>query len=422
MASSNAPQPLTQKAVRDEYRVLKALLKDPAQDEALVGRVASLSPDLADRVQGFLELAIELKDVARATALLPRLLDVQPDWVHSGRAVRDTAFHLTFEEGRLPMAWAMLRRGADPMALRGRRTALAAASMTGDDDDRHAGLVRELLARGTFDAFALTEALGLAAGTGSLAAARALVEHGAALVQPDGWAQQEFEAEGIHDRLRRRPLAEAALMASNPFDGENLVDAPLRTACRAVLDLLLTHPQAGLALQEGWDHPALEFRTPLHCAAYVGDASVIGHLVAHGAAVNPHPGQAGAVTPLMVALGAGRLAAARALLALGADPHAQDAEGRGAFHHLTDPFHHRGVQSYPAVTVADPGPALAGMALELYALGVDPLRADHRGRTPLDDARLREHPRLVELFLAWSRGDLLERKMPVLPSGARPRL
>jgi ankyrin repeat protein len=111
-----------------------------------------------------------------------------------------------------------------------------------------------------------------------------------------------------------------------------------------------------------------ELMTPLHWAAYLGNARVAALLLGAGAAADARC--ADGFTPLMLLLhhrGAcreGTVGVARALLAAGADPDPDPAGGEAG------PLHHA-------------APASAAVTDLLLAAGADPNRRDSGGNTPL---------------------------------------
>ena len=112
--------------------------------------------------------------------------------------------------------------------------------------------------------------------------------------------------------------------------------------------------------------PLADGTTPLHAAAFQGDAGLAARLLALGA--DPEARDAEGATALHVACGRGQEAAAEALLKAGADPSARDARGRG-----------------PLFQAAGASAGLVRMLVKAGA-GVD--AADAAGFTPLHEASL----------------------------------
>lgn len=92
---------------------------------------------------------------------------------------------------------------------------------------------------------------------------------------------------------------------------------------------------AKLLLDNGADANAVDYdlRTPLHCAALVGDTAVITMLLNHGADIDASG--AFGKTPLIEAVLKGQMETAKLLLQLGADVEKRELGGMTPLHHAT---------------------------------------------------------------------------------------
>lgn len=119
--------------------------------------------------------------------------------------------------------------------------------------------------------------------------------------------------------------------------------------------------------------------TPLHLAAFFGHAALVGHLLAHGAAVNARSTNSMRNTPLHAAVAGGRVEAALALIDAGADVNAADGGGH-------TPFHIAAEGGYVPIVEA------------LLRHDADPHIVDSEDRTPLARAAARNHAAVVDLI------------------------
>ena len=118
-------------------------------------------------------------------------------------------------------------------------------------------------------------------------------------------------------------------------------------------------------------------RTPLHLAAFYGQAKIIDLLIDHGAEVDvkDHTG----LTPLLAAVISGGRTSVKALLERGADIQLANREGQTALH----------------LAAATGQPRMTRLLIER---GADVQKKDADGKTPLDYARKNFHPQTATVL------------------------
>lgn len=206
-----------------------------------------------------------------------------------------------------------------------------------------------------------------------------LVASGADVNQWDRWGRTPLYAAVDYNTLPIGGRPDRPSMST--LSGLDMIDILLAAGANPNAQLKLFPPYRSLRADRGADQILGIGTTPLIRAARAGDTAAIERLLAHGALADLP--QAGGVTPLMAAATMDRrstdtrgkftlegelLAAARALLAAGADVGRTDNRGRTALH-------------------AAASQGLSGMVRLLAEHGADLNAADSGGFLPLDNAR-----------------------------------
>lgn len=343
--------------------------------------------------------------------VLERLAAGAPDWLHAVSDAGHTAVSMAAYLGRADVVRWALAQGVSPNAgtdatapSNALRVAMSLLRLTGGSDaprDSDGEIVAALLAGYAYSDDEKAVGLAWAAAAGSVDGARALLDGGAPvrLVSSVAFGDQA-PAAGAPSQLNPLSLA--------------IQGARTEAVTDAIVALMLQDGRAAAVLDVGWGD-AFQGRSPLHAAAAVGTLSVMGRLLAAGAAVNPPEGfqDRPLDTPLMAAATRGHLAIVSALLEAGANAHVLDGAGRHALHLWA------GAELPDDRRIDAP---IVALTQALIDAGADPLLPDREGDTPLAIAQAQPspHPGVVRVLRAVVLADRLARALPQGAEGGAP--